>query len=563
MKKSVNKLLEESFKKNWNRPALSNIKGITLYYRDVARMIAKLHIVFEQFKVEKGDKIAICSRNQANWGVAFLGAMTYGAVPVPILHEFKPSNIHYLVNHSDSKVLFGGSMILENLSASEMPGLEAIVKLEDFSIFSAIDESLYDIKDRLESLFAEKYPEGFTSDCPNYFEDSPEQLALINYTSGTSGFSKGVMIPYRALYSNILFSGAVEPHMNNTSNVVAMLPSAHMYGMMFEFLFEMTIGAHVHFLNRVPSPKIILDALGEIKPDVLIAVPLIIEKIYKNMLLPFIGKKRIKMLLTIPVLDQMIQKKILQNLINAFGGNFKEVIIGGAAFNKEAEAFFKKIHFPFTIGYGMTECAPIISYAPSKKTKLYSCGKAAPRMEIKIDSKDPKKIPGEILVKGDNLFMGYYKNPKATQDAFYKGWFRTGDMGVLDSDGYLFLKGRCKSMILGPSGQNIYPEEIESSLNNLPYVIESLVIEDNGLLKALIYPDFEQMEEEGLTPEKLLDLLKEGIQLANLELPNYCKIANVEIFPEEFEKTPKKSIKRYLYQRTQSEQNDGNNRKTK
>lgn len=553
LKKSVNRLFEESFKKNWNRPALSNFNGVTLYYRDVARMIEKMHLVFKETGLNKGDKVAICSRNQANWGVSFLSVMTYGAVPVPILHEFKPSNIHYLVNHSDSRILFAGSSIIETLTESEMPDLEAIVNLNDFSIHCSNNASIATINSRVEELFSANFPDGFTSNDLHYYEDSPDELALINYTSGTSGFSKGVMIPYRALYSNILFSGAVEPHLNNTSNVVAMLPSAHMYGMMFEFLFEMTIGAHVHFLTRVPSPRVILEALGEIKPDIIISVPLVIEKIYKNMLLPFIGKKRIKMLLTIPVLDTMIQKKILQNLMNAFGGNFKEVIIGGAAFNKEAEAFFKKINFPFTIGYGMTECAPIITYVPWTKTKLFSCGKAAPRMEIKIDSKDPKKIPGEILVKGDNLFTGYYKNREATNEAFVKGgWFRTGDMGIMDSDGYLFLKGRSKSMILGPSGQNIYPEEIESSLNNLPYVIESLVIEDNGQLKALIYPDFEQMEEENLTQEKLMEQLKEGIQLANLELPNYCKIASVEIFPEEFEKTPKKSIKRYLYQRTQS-----------
>ncbi|MDD2594587.1 MAG: AMP-binding protein [Bacteroidales bacterium] len=551
MKKSVNKLLEDSFKLNWERPALSDHKGDTLYYKDVATRIEKLHIVFETCNLKKGDKVAVCSRNQLNWGVTFLAVLTYGAVPVPILHEFKPGNIHYLVNHSDSRILFAGSSILENLNGSEMSGLEAIIKINDFTITFARDEKVYDTYNHIGELFASKYPKGFTSSDLHYYEDSPQTLALINYTSGTSGFSKGVMIPYRALYSNILFAGSVEPHMNNTSNVVAMLPSAHMYGMMFEFLFEMTIGAHVHFLTRVPSPKIILEALAEIKPDIIISVPLVIEKIYKKMLLPFISKNRIKMLLTLPVIDQMIQKKIQQNLVNAFGGKFKEVIIGGAAFNKEAEAFFKRINFPFTIGYGMTECAPIITYVPWNKAKLYSCGKAAPRMEIKIDSKDPKNIPGEILVKGDNVFLGYYKNKKATEEAFYKGWFKTGDIGVMDSDGYLFLKGRNKSMILGPSGQNIYPEEIESSINNLPYVIESLVIEDKGALTALIYPDLEQAEEEGLSQEQLMVKLKEGIEISNLELPNYCKIVNVEIFPEEFEKTPKRSIKRYLYQRTQ------------
>src|SRR5574344_37127 len=552
--RSVNKLLEKSFKEYWDREALSNYQGVTLKYSEVALRIRYLHFAFEKCGLQKGDKVALCSRNQANWGVCFLAALTYGAVPVPILHEFKTENIHYLVNHSEAKVLFVDEVIWEGLSEVEMPAIQVIVQINTLNIIFAKNHCVMDVRGNLTEIFNELYPNGLTADDLDYSEDKPEELAIINYTSGTSGFSKGVMLPYRALWANIRFAGeTAEPQMNCESEMVAMLPSAHMYGMMFEFLFEMTIGAHVHFLTRVPSPRVILEAWGEIKPDIIISVPLVIEKIYKNMLLPFIGKKRIKMLLTSPVLDTMIQKKILQNLMNAFGGNFKEVIIGGAAFNKEAEAFFKKINFPFTIGYGMTECAPIITYVPWTKTKLFSCGKAAPRMEIKIDSKDPKKIPGEILVKGDNLFTGYYKNREATNEAFVKGgWFCTGDMGIMDSDGYLFLKGRSKSMILGPSGQNIYPEEIESSLNNLPYVIESLVIEDNGQLKALIYPDFEQMEEENLTQEKLMEQLKEGIQLANLELPNYCKIASVEIFPEEFEKTPKKSIKRYLYQRTQS-----------
>ncbi|MCK9625321.1 MAG: AMP-binding protein [Bacteroidales bacterium] len=561
MKKSVNKLLEDSFKKNWDCLALSDYNGITLHYREVARRIEKLHIVFEMCGVVHGDKIAICSRNQVNWGVVFLAALTYGAVPVPLLHEFKPSNVHYLVNHSESRILFVGSSMWENLSGSEMPELEAVIKIGDLSIAYAKDEKVFEIREHLNEMFGKKYPNNFTLNDLNYFEDSPNELALISYTSGTSGFSKGVMIPYRSLYSNLLFASSAQPHMNNKSNVVAMLPSAHMYGLLFEFLFEMSIGAHVHFLTRVPSPKIILDAFAEIKPDVIIAVPLIIEKIYKKMLLPFISKNRIKMLLNLPVIDQMIQKKIQQNLIAAFGGKFSEVIIGGAPFNKEAEVFFKRVNFPFTVGYGMTECGPIITYVPWDKTKVYSCGKAAPRMEIKIDSKDSKKIPGEVLIKGDNVFLGYFKNKEATEGSFTKsGWFRTGDIGVIDSDGYLFLKGRNKSMILGPSGQNIYPEEIESSLNNLPYVVESLVIEDNDMLNALIYPDYEQMEDEGLNRDQLLEKLNEGIQLTNLELPNYCKIAKVEIFPEEFEKTPKRSIKRYLYQRKKTEKNNNHDR---
>ncbi|HPY21699.1 MAG: AMP-binding protein [Bacteroidales bacterium] len=550
MKKSVNKLFEESFKKNWDCPALSDYKGLTLNYRDVARRIAKLHIFFESCDIVKGDKIAICGRNQSNWGVAFLAALTYGAVPVPLLHEFKPANIHNLVNHSDSKILIVGNSIWENLNSAEMPDVEAILLMNDVSVVYAKDEKYIQAREHLNEMFGKKYPNSFTPANVKYYEDSPNELAMINYTSGTTGFSKGVMLPYRSLHSNILFAKAVHPQLNNTSNLVSMLPMAHMYGMMFEFLFIMSVGGHTHFLTKLPSPNIILDAMGTIKPDIIIAVPLIIEKIYKRMLAPIINKNRIKLLLNLPVIDQMIQKKILNSIVTAFGGKFKEVIIGGAALNREAEAFFKRINFPFTVGYGMTECAPIIAYAPWDKTKLYSCGKAAPRMEIKIDSKDPKNIPGEIFVRGDNVFLGYYKNKEATDEVLCNGWLKTGDMGVMDSDGYLFLKGRSKTMILGPSGQNIYPEEIESILNNLPYVVEALVVEDKSSLIALIFPDFDQANEEGLTEEQLLEKLQEDIQIANLELPNYCKLAGVEIVPEEFEKTPKRSIKRYIYQRS-------------
>lgn len=550
MKKSVNKLFEESFKKNWDCPALSDYKGLTLNYRDVARRIAKLHIFFESCDIVKGDKIAICGRNQSNWGVAFLATLTYGAVPVPLLHEFKPANIHNLVNHSDSKILIVGDSIWENLNSAEMPDVEAILSMNDVSVVFAKDEKYIQAREHLNEMFGKKYPNSFTPANVKYYEDSPNELAMINYTSGTTGFSKGVMLPYRSLHSNILFAKAVHPQLNNTSNLVSMLPTAHMYGMMFEFMFIMFVGGHTHFLTKLPSPNIILDAMGTIKPDIIIAVPLIIEKIYKRMLAPIINKNRIKLLLNLPVIDQMIQKKILNSIVSAFGGKFKEVIIGGAALNREAEAFFKRINFPFTVGYGMTECAPIIAYAPWDKTKLYSCGKAAPRMEIKIDSKDPKNIPGEIFVRGDNVFLGYYKNKEATDEVLCNGWLKTGDMGVMDSDGYLFLKGRSKTMILGPSGQNIYPEEIESILNNLPYVVEALVVEDKSSLIALIFPDFDQANEEGLTEEQLLEKLQEDIQIANLELPNYCKLAGVEIVPEEFEKTPKRSIKRYIYQRS-------------
>jgi long-chain acyl-CoA synthetase len=541
--------LEESFKKNWDRPALSNYKQNTLYYKDVARRIAELHLFFEACGIKPGDRIALCSKNQANWAVAYLATMTYGAVVVPILHEFQAANIRHLVTHSESRIFFVGDNIWQNLADVDIPGVEVIVTLSDFKVVKTLTPDALAAMESMEARMLERYRNGFDQSSIHYYVDMPDELALISYTSGTSGFSKGVMLPYRALLSNVQFAHEAEPHMDCNSRMVSMLPTAHMYGMIFEFLFEMTIGAHVFFLTRLPSPKVILEAMGEVKPDTIIAVPMIIEKIYKSMLVPFISKARIKLMLNLPVLDKMVKNKIRDSLVQAFGGKFGEVIIGGAPFNREAEAFFKRINFPFTIGYGMTECAPIITYVHWDKTKLYSCGKAAPRMRIKIDSDDPKKIPGEVLVKGENVFLGYYKNEMATKEAFVDGWFRTGDMGVIDGDGYLYLRGRCKSMILGPSGQNIYPEEIESILNNMPYVVESLVIEDDFKLVALIYPDFEQAQEDGLDREQLEEKLNEGMTVANLELDQYCKLSRVEIVDQEFEKTPKRSIKRYLYQR--------------
>lgn len=546
---SVNKLLEKSFRENWDRPALSNYKGQDLAYRDVARRIAKLHIAFEQCGLEKGDKVAICSRNQANWGVSFLATLTYGAVPVPILHEFKPGNIHYLVNHSEAKVLFVDDVIWENLSEAEMPGLYVVVQINNFNFLYSKTEEMSQVRQHLNESFGHKYPNNFGPEDLDYYEDKADELAVINYTSGTSGFSKGVMVPYRALWSNIEFAHVqAMPQLDNNTEVVSMLPSAHMYGMMFEFLFEMTIGAHVHFLTRVPSPKIIMQAFADIKPHIIIAVPLIIEKVYKSKLKPILDRN--KMIMNLPIIDKVIQKKILQELVNAFGGRFYEVIIGGAAFNPEVERFFRKIGFPFTVGYGMTECAPIIGYADWKDAKLYSCGKQVLNMEIRIDSPDPQNIPGEVLVKGANVFLGYYKNEEATKSVLGEdGWFHTGDMGVMDSDGYLFLKGRSKCMILGPSGQNIYPEEIEGVVNNVTYVVDSLVIEDHGALVSLIYPDYHQAELDGLSKSQLESKLLETLPEINKQIPNYAKISKMEFMPEDFERTPKRSIKRYLYQR--------------
>jgi len=546
---SVNKILEKSFKDNWDRPALSNYKGQDLAYRDVARRIAKLHIAFEQCGLKRGDKVAICSRNQANWGVSFLAALTYGAVPVPILHEFKPGNIHYLVNHSEAKVLFVDDVIWENLSESEMPDLYVVVQINTFNFLYSKTEEMSQVRQHLNESFGHKYPNNFGPSDLDYYEDSADELALINYTSGTSGFSKGVMIPYRALFSNIEFAHVQAlPQLDNTTEVVSMLPLAHMYGMMFEFLFEMTIGAHVHFLTRVPSPKIIMQAFEEIKPHIIIAVPLIIEKVYKSKLKPVLD--RTKLIMNLPVLDKLIQKRICKELINAFGGRFEEVLIGGAAFNPEVESFFRKIGFPFTVGYGMTECAPIITYAHWNQARLYSCGFAAMNMMVRVNSADPEKIPGEVQVKGPNVFLGYYKNDQATADVMTEdGWFRTGDMGVMDKDGYLYLKGRSKCMILGPSGQNIYPEEIEAVINNVTYVVDSLVVDDHGSLVSLIYPDYHQAELDGIEKSALEDRIKAALPEINKQIPNYAKISRIEFMPEDFERTPKRSIKRYLYQR--------------
>ncbi|MBO5810685.1 MAG: AMP-binding protein [Bacteroidales bacterium] len=547
---SVNKIFEKSFKENWDRPAISNYQGVTLHYRDLARRIAKLHIMFEECGLEKGDKVAICSRNQANWVVSFLAALTYGAVPVPLMHEFKPSNINHLVNHSEAKILFVDEVIWEGLSEIDMSDLQAIIQVNTFKLLYAANEKISESREHLNELFGKHYPMEFTPDSLNYYEDSADELAIINYTSGTSGFSKGVMIPYRAIRSNIEFAVKVLPILNNTSRIVSMLPCAHMYGLMFEVLYELSVGCHVYFLSRLPSPKIIMQALSEVKPTLVIAVPLIIEKIYKSKVKPVIETSGIKFALKLPILEQVIMNKIKTELINAFGGEFYEVIIGGAAFNKEVEAFFKKMDFPFTVGYGMTECAPIITYDDYKTAKLYSCGKIVPNMEMKIDSPDPVNIPGELLVKGANVFLGYYKNEDATREVLdADGWLHTGDMGVIDADGYLFLRGRSKCMILGPSGQNIYPEEVEAVLDTRPYVLESLVIEDNGGLTALIYPDFDTAAKEGMDQATFIKYIEDTLPEVNKELPNYAKLKKIEVMSEAFERTPKKSIKRYLYQR--------------
>jgi long-chain acyl-CoA synthetase len=543
--KSLNELFEKSFQKYWDFKALTDFHGETLYYRDLVRRVRMIHIGFEKCGLKKGDKVALCGRNQANWAVAFLATVTYGAVVVPILHEFKPGNIQHLVNHSDARIFFVGEQVWEGLSELEMPNLEAIVGLNDFAILYTPDQEIASIRKNINAIYKKIYPDGMKPEDVRFHKDNPEELALINYTSGTTGFSKGVMLPYRSLLSNILFGWEVLPQVSNGAKVVSMLPSAHMYGLMFELLCS---GCHVHFLTRTPSPKVIAEAFQNVKPKVIIAVPMIIEKIYKQKLLPLLKRPSIKVMLRMPFIDQKIKRRIHDELVKAFGGEFVEIIIGGAPLNHEVEPFLKSINLAFTVGYGLTECGPIVSYAAWDKRPLYSCGKAAPRMTIRIDSQDPLSVPGEIQLHGDNVMLGYYKNPEATEEIFTPdGWLKTGDMGTMDKDGYLFIKGRSKTMILGPNGQNIYPEEIESSINNMSYVSECLVIMEDGKLVALVYPDFEKAAADGL-PDTAMDTTMEAMRAQiNLELPKYCQISKVRIVPEEFEKTPKRSIKRFLY----------------
>jgi long-chain acyl-CoA synthetase len=534
-------------KENWDLPALSDYKKEPIYYREVAAQIAKIHLLFEQSGVEKGDKIVLCGRNCSAWAVIFFATITYGAVAVPLLHEFKSDSITHLVNHSDGKILFVGDVVWEGLIAENMPKLSAIIQMQDFDLVGCNDEKFRSVFDNLESEFAKKYPLGFTKEDVNYQRDNLDTLALINYTSGTTSVSKGVMLSYRSLLSNYMFACEVLPNLKPGDRVISMLPMAHMYGLQFEVIFEFIRGIHIHFLTRIPSPKIIAEAFARVQPDIIISVPLIIEKVYKTKLKPIVDKKSMKVLLRTPVIDTIIKNKILTTLTESFGGKFYEIIIGGSAFNREVETFFKKIGFPHTVGYGMTECGPIICYADWKNHKLGSCGKAVPRMEVKIDSPDETKITGEILVKGANVMMGYYKNEEATKAVLTEdGWLHTGDLGIKDKDGNVYIKGRSKNMILGASGQNIYPEEIEDLLNSMELVNESLVKEENGKLVALVYLDQDYLDTRNITlsQEEIKNQIKTQ---ANQVLSSYEQLSAIYLQEEEFEKTPKRSIKRYIY----------------
>ena len=549
MEQSFIAFLEDSIKKNWDLDALTDYKGATLQYKDVARKIEKLHIIFELSGIKQGDKIAVCGRNSSHWGVTFLAAVTYGAVIVPILHEFKSDNIHNIVNHSEARLLMVGDMVWENLNENAMPLLEGVILMNDYTLLVSRSSKLDYARDHLNELFGKKYPRNFRREHVSYRRDTPEELAVINYTSGTTSYSKGVMIPYRALWSNTQFAFDVLK-MNPGDKLVSMLPMALMYGLAFEFLYEFCVGCHIYFLTRTPSPKIIFQAFSEVKPNLVVAVPLIIEKIIKKNVLPKLETPAMKILLKVPIINDKIKATVREQMINAFGGNFYEIIVGGAAFNQEIEQFLKSIDFPYTVGYGMTECAPIICYEDWKYFKLGSCGKAAPRMEVKILSPDPENIVGEIVCKGPNVMLGYYNNPEATAEVIDKdGWLHTGDLGVMDAEGNVTIKGRSKNMLLGPSGQNIYPEEIEDKLNNMPFVSESIIIQQaDSKLAALVYPDFDDAFAHGLDNDAITQAMEENRINLNTELPAYSQIARVKIYPEEFEKTPKKSIKRFLYQ---------------
>ena len=543
-----NSLFEQSIKANWDLDALTDYEGKTLQYNDVARKVEKLHILFENAGVVKGDKIALCGRNSAHWAVAFIATLTYGAVAVPILHEFKPQQVHDIVNHSDARLLFVGDVAWEELSADEMPNLEGIVYIPDYSLCVSRSEKLTEARENLNRIFGEKYPKYFRPEHVTYHKAEAEELALINYTSGTTSNSKGVLIPYRALWSNVQFGQEKLGNiLKKGDNIISMLPMAHMYGMAFEFLFEFVNGCHIFFLTRIPSPKIIFKAFGEIKPRIVISVPLIIEKIIKKNVLPKLSTPSMKLLLALPVVQDKILSKVRQQLVDAFGGNIYQVIVGGAAFNREVELFLQKIGFPITVGYGATECAPIISYADWKEHRATSCGLPVPRMEIRIDSPNPQEVVGEILARGMNVMQGYYKNPEATAATLRDGWYHTGDLGIMDADGFLYIRGRSKNMLLGASGQNIYPEEIEDKLNTLPYVAESIVIQKGEKLFALIYPDFDEAGKAGLDDDGIRQAMEQNRKDLNAMVASYEQISGVRIYSEEFEKTPKRSIKRFLY----------------
>lgn len=547
---NFNQMIQKSIVDHWDLDSLTDFKGATLQYHDVARKIEKLHIMFESSGVKQGDKIALCGRNSAAWAAAFLAVLTYGAIAVPILHEFTAEQIHNIVNHSDAKILFAGDVVATQIDATKMPSLEGIIYIPDYSLVLSRTDKLTYAREHLNEIFGQRYPKYFRKEHVHYYtEKSPDELAVINYTSGTTGFSKGVMIPYRALWSNIDFAFSVMgDQVKKGNNVICILPMAHMYGMSFEFLFEFITGCHIFYLTRIPSPAIIAQAFSEVKPKIIISVPLIIEKIIKKKVFPKIQDPKLRLLMKMPGINKRVYEKICDQVTKAFGGEFYEVIIGGAAFNQEVESFLHRIGFHYTVGYGATECAPIICYADYKTYVPGSCGRAAKNMQVKVVSEDPVNTPGEILAKGSNVMLGYYKNEEATKASIdADGWFHTGDLGLMDEDGNLFIKGRSKNMLLGSNGQNIYPEEIEDKLNSMSMVSESVVIQEGDKLVGLVYPDLDTAKQIGFSESDLNTIMEQNRKQLNADLPAYCHLSEIRLHDSEFEKTPKRSIKRFLY----------------
>lgn len=545
---SLIQLIEESIRKNWNLDAMTDYKGATLQYKDVARKIEKMHILFEHAGIKKGDKIALCGRNSANWTATFLGVITYGAVAVPILHEFKADNVHNIVNHSEARMLFVGDQVWENFNEAAMPHLEGIIELKNFDLVVSRSQRLTYAREHLNEEFGKRYPCRFRAENVSYRREEPEELAVINYTSGTTGYSKGVMLPYRSIISNVVHIHK-KVGLKPGDNVVSMLPLGHIFGLVFDFIYGVTVGAHLWFLTRMPSPKIIAESFAEIRPRVIACVPLIVEKIFKKNILPKVDNKLGKLLLKLPIVSDKIKEQIRTQAMEVFGGNFIEIVIGGAPFNPEVEAFLRKINFPYTIAYGMTEAAPLICHSRWDEIQYTSCGKTVSNMETKVLSSDPERIPGELVCRGMNVMLGYYKNEEATAQAIdCNGWLHTGDMAIKDAEGNIFIKGRCKNMLLTASGQNIYPEEIEARLNNMPFVDESLVILAGDKLIALVYPDNEEAFAQGMDKKALEAAIEVNRTELNKMLPAYSQITRIKLYPEEFEKTAKKSIKRFLYQ---------------
>ena len=547
---SFNSYIENSIIKNWNLDALTDYKGATLQYHDIARKIEKLHILFENSDVKKGDKIAVCGRNSSQWAVAFLAIITYGAIVVPIQNEFKPEQIHNIVNHSESKLLFVGDVVATEITPEEMPSLEGIIYLPDNSLVISRSEKLTYARENLNAMFGHRYPKYFRPEHVKYHVDDPEELAMINYTSGTTGFSKGVMLPYRALWGNLDYLiDSVKPNIGKNSNILSTLPMAHMYGLMTEFLFNIVLGNHIFFLTRLPSPTLISEALSEIKPDILYAVPLVVDKIVRKEVFPHIQTNRARLLMNMPVINKRIKEKVREFVLRKFGERPYEVVVGGAPLNKEIENFFISVCFPIAMGYGTTETAPLITFAHQDNYVAGSCGVAVKHMEVKVLSDDPENVAGELVCRGINVMKGYYKNQEATDAVIDKdGWFHTGDLATMDADGHIFIRGRSKNMLLGPNGQNIYPEEIEDKLNSMAMVNESIVIQSDDKLVALVHPDMEEVNNLGFTDEDLENIMEQNRKELNMQIPSFAKVSRIKLHNQEFEKTAKKSIKRYLYQ---------------